>query len=482
MTDQNHFASLAFRTWKGLPKDRYEVEGLAIRSLSGSYLTFGRDDGVEVLCTQILSLEPLTMESISTYFSDHLGETPDEQCLIAQGNWVFRVQFAYELLGETFTGELTQEAIASSIQTCCESIIVDLHTLKNPELFGSDSGVSYCYLDWTDQDDPPDWFNYIPLETHDQLSLVSSAIAASDFLQKRIAQFYAANPHRFPDICKEVPWKVDESDQKYLVGTLLESCRTENELPPWCLLHIPHSSTCIPEWTRDQFILSDQELVEETNLFADLYTDELFAGGPCCPRIVFDQSRLLVDVERFPEKHREPMEAHGLGAVYSVTSALTPLRINLDESERQALIDCFYKPHHEELESWVTTCLGLFGRCLIIDCHSFPDEPFAYENQSLQKRPNICLGTDSFHTPQGLIKVAEEEFVKLGFSVAIDYPFAGTMVPMRYLGIDQRVQSIMIEVNKKLYLGDDPLCKSGEFEVVKADIAKVLVNVATQSY
>lgn len=480
MADQNHFASLSFRKWEGLPKGRLEVEDLVIRSLSGSYLTFGRDDGVEVLCTQILSLEPLTIECISTHFSDYLDEMPDEQRLIAQGNWVFRIQIAYELLSETFTGELTQASIASSVQTCCESIILDLHTLEGNVLLNSGCVPGYAHLDWTDQDGHPDWFNYIPMETQDQLSLVSIAIATSDFLQDRVAQFYAANPHRFPEICKQYAWRVDYSHQNILVKKLLESCRAEEVLPPWCVFHIPHSSTGIPKCCRDQFILSDQELSMEALRFADLYTDDLFDSGSSCPRIVFDQSRLLVDVERFSEDYREVMNEQGLGAVYSVTSALNPLRRGLDESELQNLINWFYKPHHQELESWVTTCLGLFGKCLIIDCHSFPDAPFAYENQSLQKRPDICLGTDPLHTSQDLIKVVEAEFVKLGYSVAIDYPFAGTIVPIRYLGVDQRVQSIMIEVNKKLYLGDDQYSKSDQFEEVNMDMQRVLVALATQ--
>ena len=46
----------------------------------------------------------------------------------------------------------------------------------------------------------------------------------------------------------------------------------------------------------------------------------------------------------------------------------------LDEAEleRVALIQAYYRPHHARLEAAVTAALERHGRCLMIDCHSFP--------------------------------------------------------------------------------------------------------------
>jgi len=43
------------------------------------------------------------------------------------------------------------------------------------------------------------------------------------------------------------------------------------------ILHIPHSSREIPDDTRDQFVLADDELAAELTLMTDAFTDELFA-------------------------------------------------------------------------------------------------------------------------------------------------------------------------------------------------------------
>ena len=66
------------------------------------------------------------------------------------------------------------------------------------------------------------------------------------------------------------------------------------------ILHIPHSSRVIPEELRNQFVLSDDELSAELRLMTDAFTDELFTL-PGATVVRFPFSRLVVDVERFPD-------------------------------------------------------------------------------------------------------------------------------------------------------------------------------------
>ena len=49
----------------------------------------------------------------------------------------------------------------------------------------------------------------------------------------------------------------------------------------------------------------------------------------------------------------------------------------------------------------------------------------------------------------------EKILESFGYSTARDQPFRGTIVPMKHSRKNQRAQSLMIEINRWLYLGED---------------------------
>ena len=81
------------------------------------------------------------------------------------------------------------------------------------------------------------------------------------------------------------------------------------------IIHVPHSSTYIPEEFRNQFILSQSELAYEIEVMTDHYTDEMVSWSNQVIR--FGYSRLLVDVERFWNEKDEPMSKVGMGGPIS---------------------------------------------------------------------------------------------------------------------------------------------------------------------
>jgi N-formylglutamate amidohydrolase len=69
-------------------------------------------------------------------------------------------------------------------------------------------------------------------------------------------------------------------------------------------------------------------------------------------------------------------------------------------------------------------------------------------------RPDFCIGTDECHTPRGLADAVRDFVLSLGFSVRENKPYQGTMVPLPLLGTTAPVRSIMIEVNRRLYMDE----------------------------
>lgn len=119
-------------------------------------------------------------------------------------------------------------------------------------------------------------------------------------------------------------------------------------------------------------------------------------------RAGFPVSRLVVDPERFSDDHREPMAAKGMGVIYTRTSDGRPLRKALSDHERADLLATYYRPHHGALTADLESALAAKGRCLIVDCHSFSSRPLPHEPDQSPDRPEICIGTDEYHTPRWL--------------------------------------------------------------------------------
>jgi N-formylglutamate amidohydrolase len=216
------------------------------------------------------------------------------------------------------------------------------------------------------------------------------------------------------------------------------------------------------------------ELIKMT----DSYTDELFTPDSVLMQsVVFPVSRLVLDPERFLDDNQEVMAKLGMGVIYTQTAGGQKLRYQPADKERDDLIDSYYRPHHQKLENCVSDFLQKFGRCLIVDCHSFPSVALPYELDQSEDRPDICIGADDFHSPKWLVDKIRNEFEKFDYSTAINKPFSGTIVPMRYYRKDKAVLSVMIEVNRKLYMDESSGGKISGFNSIKRHLSMVVSKI-----
>ncbi|MFE9479995.1 N-formylglutamate amidohydrolase [Streptomyces spororaveus] len=221
------------------------------------------------------------------------------------------------------------------------------------------------------------------------------------------------------------------------------------------ILHVPHSSRVIPESVRGGILLDDRELERELDHITDSHTADIAAAASAAAavtpwRFVNGLSRLVVDPERFPDE-REEMLAVGMGAVYTRTTHRERLRA--DGFDGRPLVDRYFHPYADAMARAVGDRLETVGRAVIIDVHSYPSEPLPYELHGAGPRPPICLGTDPFHTPPGLLAAAEKAFAGFG-GTGLDSPFAGTYVPLDHYGRDRRVGALMIEIRRDVYMSE----------------------------
>lgn len=247
---------------------------------------------------------------------------------------------------------------------------------------------------------------------------------------------------------------------------------------PFVFLNIPHSSTVIPEVVRPSFLLSDKELEHELLLLTDAYTDDLFqVHSDSVVSLIFPISRLVVDPERFPDDNDEPMSKKGMGVIYTKTSSGKPLRQEPTQEERIELLLSFYYLYQNELNFATKNALSKYGYSLIIDCHSFPSKPLPYEDNQDSDRPDICIGIDDFHTPDWLAEETIRLFTEYGYSVKLNTPFAGSLTPQEYFRSDQRVLSIMFEINRSLYMNEITGKRIYGYHMLKRRLTDVLSSV-----
>ena len=233
------------------------------------------------------------------------------------------------------------------------------------------------------------------------------------------------------------------------------------------ILHIPHASTNTLDYEINN---KCRELLRMT----DHFTDELYQNASA-KKVIFKLSRLICDVERFSDDTQESMSKFGMGVCYTKDTQGKTLR-HVSKKDRSEILDKYYLPHHKTLESAVDMELEKKGSALVIDCHSFPNEPYYFNSDAGKVRPDICIGTDSFHTPKKLLERVKSYFLSKGYHVSVDAPYSGSMVPLKHYKKEKNVHSIMIEVNRKLYM-DECGYKSEHFIVLQDELRELLLSL-----
>jgi N-formylglutamate amidohydrolase len=197
------------------------------------------------------------------------------------------------------------------------------------------------------------------------------------------------------------------------------------------ILNEPHASieglydSQLSFWNIDDRFVNDIVLK-----WTDWHTDYLFHGSRnrCVRTVRFPYSRFIVDAERL---WNDPLEAEGQGILYKQFEGYS--RSIPEESEARLLN--LWKWHQQRL------CDSLCEDALLLDCHSFPAD---------MSDNDICIGfNEDWSKPhKSTIEFAVSLFEDSGYKVGINEPYSNSETP----DCPFRYQSMMLEVNKKVYM------------------------------
>ncbi|MHB8080399.1 MAG: N-formylglutamate amidohydrolase [Candidatus Krumholzibacteriia bacterium] len=244
------------------------------------------------------------------------------------------------------------------------------------------------------------------------------------------------------------------------------------------IVHIPHASRAIPAAVRRAFTATPEQINRELATITDHLTDRLFAPARDLGATLFVNrlSRLVIDPERFRNDADESMAAQGMGAVRLLTVAGDDLRPpDFPPAAREALMAEYYDPYARALDDLARQFVDRCGRCLIIDGHSYsPTVRYLAGAPS----PPICLGFEPPHAPLELIDAWRAGPLR-DVPWLPNAPFAGSYVPASFWAPhDPRVRSVMIEVEKSLYLDEARGFRADRRRPGWALVRKMLVEAA----
>lgn len=222
------------------------------------------------------------------------------------------------------------------------------------------------------------------------------------------------------------------------------------------VLNIPHSSFVFPFG----FDAWEEGMQKEIERLTDKYTDRIFVPDVDNPNIfavIYPYSRFFCDVERLMN---DPMEEIGQGIIYK--------RFNGKKRDVPVADDPRIMATYMNHIRLLRACLK-DEQSFMVDCHSFPPDLSDVE---------ICIGlNDDWSRPSDtLINNVIGIFESYGLKTAINTPFSNSISPEYHF----RYKSLMIEINKKLYLNENGALLQSGIAMLKKAISEVYQSILTK--
>ena len=255
----------------------------------------------------------------------------------------------------------------------------------------------------------------------------------------------------------------------------------------------PHSGRFYPASFLSQAKLELATLRRSEDTFVnELFADAVRLGVPLMqahfPRSFLDVNREPYELDPRMFEGRLPAFANtrslrvagGLGTIARIVGDAREIygeRLPVDEAINR--IEAYYKPYHRELRRLITRAQEFYDYAVLLDCHSMPSN-----TSSLDERPraDIVIG-DRYGTSCApmITEIAEETLRGLGYSVLRNKPYAGGFITEHYGDPAAGFHAVQIEINRALYMDERTYQRSGRFEYVRADIARMIGRLATET-
>ncbi len=226
-----------------------------------------------------------------------------------------------------------------------------------------------------------------------------------------------------------------------------------------------------------------------------MYVDQLWGAAPDLgatmlyaqfPSFWIDSNRHELDIDadliegEWPVPLEPTVSKRGLGLLKSLSRYGEPVHERkLAVAEVMERIERYHRPYYAELADNIGRMKSAFGFCFQLSCHCMSAIGAPTHPDAGQPRPDFNLGNLNGSTSSAeFIGFVEGVIKSLGYTCLVNFPYSGGELNARFGDPANGVESIMVEINKKLFMDVKTFKKKAEFGRVQADVTKVLQAVA----
>jgi N-formylglutamate amidohydrolase len=226
-----------------------------------------------------------------------------------------------------------------------------------------------------------------------------------------------------------------------------------------------------------------------------MYVDELCANAPrfgatmlyaLFPNTYIDINRSELDIDpelidgEWPAPVAPTVSKSGLGLFKSKSrygEALQERKLTVAEATER--LEKYYRPFHAELKRNLDRLKASYGFVYQLSCHCMSAVGAPTHRDPGRPRPDFCIsGVRGATASASFLAFVEQTIAAQGYSVKIDDPYVGGELNTRYGAPADGIESIMIEINKKLFMDVATFKRKPEFDAVKQAVERLMQAVA----
>lgn len=227
-----------------------------------------------------------------------------------------------------------------------------------------------------------------------------------------------------------------------------------------------------------------------------MYVEDLWAGAPqvgatllyCSfPNTWIDVNRNELDMDpdlvdgEWPVK-LAPTERtlEGLGLIKTKARYGEPFQERrLTVAEIQERLDRYYRPYHAELKRIADDLHARFGVLRQISCHCMSAVGAPTHPDAGKPRADFCVSDLKGRTAsKASMELVVETLRSCGYSVSVNAPYTGNELIRRIADPARGIDSIQVEINKKLFMDTKTFRATEGLPKVRADLDKLLAVLA----